>query len=158
MKRIKFLPLVLFIIGSELLGSLGSIATMPAIPTWFKTLNKPPLQPPNWIFGPVWTFLFFMMGVSAYLIWQQGTKKQTVKYALELFVLQFGLNILWSFLFFGLQSPFWAGICILCLWTAIYITMQAFKKINTFAMTLLIPYLLWVTFATYLNWGVAFLN
>jgi len=158
MKKNHFTTLLLFIIGSELLGSIGSVATMPNIPTWYRSLIKPPLNPPNWIFGPVWTLLFALMGIAAFLIWQKGFTKKSVTYALTWFCIQFIFNVLWSFLFFGARSPIAGLICISILWVSIVRTIQLFINIDKTAGYLLIPYLLWVSFATYLNMGIAFLN
>jgi len=146
------------ILGSELLGSLGSLATMPAIPTWYSTLIKPPFTPPNWLFGPVWTTLFACMGSALYLVLREGMKKKNVKKALTWFGIQFGFNILWSFLFFGARSPLAGLICIAFLWGTIALTIQAFLKVNKLAGYLLVPYLVWVSIATYLNAGVFILN
>lgn len=158
MKKINWLYLILFILISEGLGSLGSLATMPAIPTWYSTLIKPPFTPPNWLFGPVWTTLFACMGGAAYLVFREGMNKKNVKKALTWFGVQFGFNILWSFLFFGARSPLAGLICIVFLWGAIAITIQTFLKVNKLAGYLLVPYLVWVSLATYLNAGIVILN
>src|SRR3989339_1453671 len=86
-------------------GAIGSFATSPSIPTWYASLNKPSFNPPNWIFGPVWTLLYVMMGIASYLIWEKGWGKPEVKVALSLFAVQLILNSLWSVLFFGMHSP-----------------------------------------------------
>lgn len=149
---------ILFILGSELVGSSGSLFTMPNIPTWYRSLIKPPLTPPNWIFGPVWTLLFALMGISAYLVWQKGMKKKPVQTALTLFIIQFVFNVLWSFVFFGLQSPMGGIVVIVFLWFFIIATLWKFYLVDKWAGYLLVPYLLWVTFAMYLTTSVAFLN
>lgn len=158
MKKIRILPLILFVAGSEIIGSLGSVFTAPSIRPWYHTLQKPPLSPPNWLFAPVWTLLFFLMGIAAYLVWSKGMKKQSVRYALFLFAVQFLFNVLWSFLFFGLKNPIYGGYCIFVLWGTIYLTIQSFAAVDTMAAKLLLPYILWVSFATYLNWGIVFVN
>jgi len=150
--------LLLFIVASEAIGSIGSFATIPAIPTWYQFLTKPPFNPPNWIFGPVWTLLFACMGISAYLVWQESLTKKSVKNALTWFGIQFVFNVLWSFLFFKAQSPIAGLVCIGILWVLIICTIQLFMKVNKKAGFLLIPYLLWVSFATYLNAGIMLLN
>ena len=150
--------LLLFIVASEAIGSIGSFATIPAIPTWYQFLTKPPLNPPNWIFGPVWILLFACMGISAYLVWQESLTKKSVKNALTWFGIQFVFNVLWSFLFFKAQSPIAGLVCIGILWVLIICTIQLFMKVNKKAGFLLIPYLLWVSFATYLNAGIMLLN
>lgn len=158
MKKFNFFTCILFILGSEIIGSLGSLFTMPNIPTWYRSLIKPPLTPPNWIFGPVWTILFALMGIAAYLVWQKGMKKKSVKTALTLFVIQFVFNILWSLIFFGLQWPFGGVIVIVVLWLSIIATLWKFYLVEKWAGYLLIPYLLWVTFAMYLTASVFLLN
>lgn len=139
---------------------IGSSFTFEAIPTWYATLQKPPLSPPNWIFGPVWTIIYLLMGLSFYLLWTQKTKRKKEKKgtAIELFLIQLTLNALWSILFFGLQNPFFALIGILFLWAAILSTIIYFYKISKPAAYLLYPYLLWVSFAAYLNFVIWKIN
>ena len=158
MRKIKWGELFVFIVGSEFLGSIGSIFTIPAISTWYASLNKPSLTPPNWVFGPIWTTLFLLMGISAYLVWQLGWKKKQVKHAFYFFGFQFAANILWSILFFGQKSPLLGLVDIIILWVLILITMLKFYKVNKVAGYLFLPYLLWVTLATYLNFSVFLLN
>jgi tryptophan-rich sensory protein len=158
MRRFNVWIAILFIVACELIGSIGSLATAPNIPTWYRGLVKPPFNPPNWVFGPVWTTLFALMGIAAYLIWQKGTAKKPVRHALTWFGIQFTINVLWSFLFFGMQSPLLGLLCIGVLWGLIAITMQSFFRVNKIAGYLLVPYLLWVTLATYLNAGIFILN
>lgn len=158
MRRFNLWEFLAFIITSEVIGSLGSIFTAPAIPTWYNTLTKPSLNPPNWIFAPVWTTLFFLMGISAYLIWRYGWEKKQVKSALYIFILQFAFNVFWSIAFFGLKSPFLGLLVIIILWILILLTIMKFSKINKRAGWLLLPYLLWVTFAAYLNFAIFLLN
>lgn len=162
MTKINWLELFVFVIGSELLGSLGSIFTIPAISTWYANLNKPILTPPNWVFGPVWTTLFALMGIAAYLVFQKlnnkKSNKKQIKNALYFFGLQFIFNILWSFLFFGQKSMLLGLLDIIILWILILITMVKFYKVNKMAGYLLLPYLLWVTLASYLNFMVFLLN
>jgi len=158
MKKINYWLLLIFIVVSELLGSLGSLATMQNIPLWYRGLIKPPLNPPNWIFGPVWTILFALMGIAAYLVFQKGLAKKPVKLALTWFGIQFALNILWSFLFFGAHSPAAGLVCIIVLWITIAGTIKSFLRVDRGAGYLLIPYLLWVLFAGYLNAAIFVLN
>ena len=154
----KPLKLILCIIACELAGALGAIFTTPAINGWYATIQKPFFNPPNWIFGPVWTFLFFLMGVSLYLILEKDLKDRTAKSALMIFIGQFILNILWSVLFFGLQRPFEAFMEIIVLWFLILLTIVQFHKIDRKAALLLAPYLLWVSFAAILNFSIWRLN
>ena len=155
----KDLPkLIVSIIGCELVGFLGTPFTISAIPTWYATLNKPFFAPPNWIFGPVWTLLYFLMGVAFYLIWRQGLQKQKVKTASKYFLAQLALNFFWSPIFFGLKAPLLALIVIISMWILIVLTMKRFYPLSKWAFYLLAPYLLWVSFATLLNAGIVVLN
>jgi len=140
-----------------LAGGIGSLATMPAINSWYVTLNKPSFSPPNWLFGPVWTALYILMGIAAYLIWREAGSKN-IKGALIIFVMQLLLNIFWSLIFFGLRQPGWALGEIIVMWMAILATILAFYPISKIATGLLIPYLLWVTFASFLNLMIVRLN
>ena len=146
------------VIGCLAVGFLGSFATTPAIPTWYQTLNKPIFNPPNWIFGPVWTTLYILMGISLYLVWKKGFKNKKNKDAINLFLIQLGLNFIWSFIFFGFKNPQLAFVNIILLWAAIFITILKFWKISKWATYLLIPYILWVSFASILNLFIAILN
>ena len=140
-------------------GYGSGLATQSSITTWFPTLNKPFFNPPNWLFAPVWTILYVMMGVSAGLIWSKlDTVPILVKKALWVFTIQLILNALWSFLFFGMCNPFLALIEILLLWLMIVETIKVFKSIDSLASKLLIPYFLWVSFAMILNGGIWWLN
>jgi len=158
MKYKNIAQLFLFIFLVEIIGSLGTLATTPNIPLWYNYLVKPPLNPPNWVFGPVWTTLFALMGTSLFIIWKKGIKKKVVKKALTVFTIQLGINVLWSFLFFGLKSPYLGLICIGALWIFIILTIRDFIHIHKIAGILLIPYLLWVSLAMYLNAGIVLLN
>ncbi len=150
--------LLVSIVICEAVGLAATPFTLSAIPTWYATLNKPSFSPPNWIFGPAWTILYLLMGISAYLVWQKGLNKIAVKRALLFFVLQLIFNFLWSFLFFYLHSPVLGLVDITILWSMILITIIKFVKISKPAAYLLIPYLLWVTFASILNFSIVVLN
>lgn len=138
-------------------GFVGSIFTTPSIPTWYAGLNKPFFNPPNWIFAPVWTTLFVLMGISLSLVWRKVNLKNNLKPFL-VFGFQLLLNTFWSILFFGLKTPTLALVEIIVLWLAILKTILAFKKISKSASYLLYPYLVWVTFATVLNFATVLLN
>jgi tryptophan-rich sensory protein len=155
MEIIKVLASILF---CALAGIIGSIFTMPNIPTWYATLHKPFFSPPNWLFGPAWTTLYVLMGISFYFVIKKGISKIEVKDAAIYFIFQLLLNALWSFLFFGLKSPFVGVVCIVFLWLSIVATMIKFKKISEPAFWLLVPYILWVSFASVLNLAVWILN
>jgi translocator protein len=139
-------------------GLLGSLITSPAIPTWYAELNKPTFNPPSWVFGPVWTILYILMAVAAWLIWRQGRPTEGVKLALALFALQLALNLLWSFIFFGCHSPLYAYVEIMLLWLAIVFTIISFTRLSHPAAWLMFPYLLWVTYASLLNYAIWKLN
>ncbi|MFA6605337.1 MAG: TspO/MBR family protein, partial [Patescibacteria group bacterium] len=121
-------------------------------------LNKPSFNPPSWIFGPVWTTLYILMGIALYLIWQEGLKKAFVKNSFILFIVNLVLNSLWSITFFGLQNPALAFLVIVLLWITILVLIIRFYRINKLASYLLIPYLLWVSFASVLNFSIWQLN
>lgn len=152
------IKLVIAIAISELAGIIGSIFTVSAIPTWYTTLIKPTLNPPSWVFGPVWTTLYALMGTSAFLVWKRGLNHKNVRIALFVFGLQLTLNASWSIVFFGLQSPAWAFANIIAMWFTIIWTMMLFYKISKPAMWLLMPYIIWVSFAVYLNYSIWMLN
>jgi len=157
MKNIDILKLVASVILCQIAGFLGSLFTTPAIPTWYKTLNKPFFTPPNWIFSPVWISLFILMGISLFFVWRRSDHPQ-FKPALIFFFVQLILNILWSVAFFGLKSPLLGLMDIVLLWIAILFTILNLFKVSKFAGVLLIPYLLWVSFATLLNFSLWILN
>ncbi|NIM02812.1 tryptophan-rich sensory protein [bacterium] len=151
MKIASISRLIVSILVCQLAGVVGSAFTRPAISSWYATLRKPTFTPPNWLFGPVWISLFLLMGISAYLIWSKGLQNRKVIIALSIFGIQLVLNMLWSFLFFKLQSPVYAFIEILILWFAILFTIIYFFKISRAASFLLFPYIFWVSFAVILN-------
>lgn len=152
------LQLVIAIVICELAGIIGSVFSYSAIPTWYSTLTKPALNPPSWVFGPVWTTLYALMGIAVFLIWKQGWNRNDVKKALKVFALQLILNASWSVVFFGLENPGLAFVNIALMWLAIIWTMTLFYKISRPAMWLLVPYILWVSFASYLNYSIWMLN
>jgi len=150
---------LLFSIAIPLLaGFVGSLFTMSAIPSWYNYLAKPDLAPPNWIFFPVWTTLYVLMGVAVFIVWQKGWYRKLVKVSLGVFGLQIILNALWSIIFFGLKSPMWAMLDISGLWVLIVINIFLFYKVSKTAGLLLVPYILWVSFASYLNYMIMILN
>jgi benzodiazapine receptor len=154
--KVDIKKLIISIIGVQLAGIIGSVFTSSSITSWYATINKPSFNPPNWIFGPVWTILYLMMGISFYLIWVNYDKKS--KNAVIIFGVQLLLNTLWSILFFGLQSPLFAFIEIIILWIAILVTIILFYKVSKKAAILLVPYILWVSFAAVLNFSIWLIN
>ncbi|MBW2965925.1 tryptophan-rich sensory protein [Candidatus Woesearchaeota archaeon] len=141
-----------------LIGVISSIFTSSSVSTWYITLKKASFNPPNWIFGPVWTLLYILMGFSLFLVWKQGLKRRYVKAGLIIFGIQIFLNFLWSILFFGLQNPLLAFIEIVILWTAILFMIIYFYKVKKTAAYAQIPYILWVSFAALLNLSIVLLN
>lgn len=159
MKINNFLKLIISVVGAELVGIIGSVFTAPAIKSgWYAGLAKPEIAPPNWIFAPVWTALFALMGVAVFLVWKSGFEKRNVKIALIIFDIQLVLNIFWSAIFFGLKNPGWAFVEIIFLWLAILFTIIFFAKISKTSAYLLIPYIIWVSFAGYLNFLIWKIN
>lgn len=139
-------------------GFIGSLATNKSIPTWYAGLKKPSFSPPNAIFGPVWTVLFILMAVAAFLAWRKGIETEPVKLALIIFGAQLILNILWSVFFFGLRMPALAFAEIIVLWIFILATILIFRKASVVAAWLMVPYILWVSFAAVLNYTLWRLN
>jgi tryptophan-rich sensory protein len=152
------IKLAVSVVGCELVGILGAPFTVSAIPSWYTSLNKPFFTPPGWLFAPVWTLLYFLMGVSFYLIWQLGWQKKSVRTAGTLFLIQLGLNFLWSPVFFGLRSPALGLLVILPLWAMIALTIKKFYPLSKWAAYLLILYLVWVSLASALNLAIWVLN
>ncbi|MBD3252640.1 tryptophan-rich sensory protein [Candidatus Pacearchaeota archaeon] len=157
MKIKNILLLVFSILICLAAGFIGSFFTSSAIPEWYSSLNKPFFNPPNWVFAPVWTILYVLMGISLYFI--LVTKKQKIKrLTLFFFFIQLLLNTLWSILFFGLKNPVIAFVEILFLWGFILLTIIYTYKISRISSYLLIPYILWVSFAGILNISIILLN
>lgn len=155
----KVSRILVLVVTCLVVGYFSGIVTRSAITTWYPTFVKPSFNPPNWIFAPVWSMLYIMMGVAAGLVWSQiESENGIVKKALLFFGIQLVLNALWSFLFFGLKNPMLAGLEIIILWLMIYETYLQFSKINKIAGYLFIPYLLWVSFASILNASIWWLN
>ena len=140
-------------------GYFSSIATQSGVSEWFPTVAKPSFNPPAWVFAPVWSFLYILMGIAAGLVWARiDFEREAVRNALFLFAVQLALNGFWSVLFFGLRNPLLALIEIVLLWLMIYETWGKFRKIDKIAGMFFIPYLAWVSFATLLNASIWWLN
>ncbi len=152
------LRLITAILIANLAGIIGSLFTVTGPGSWYASLIKPTFSPPNYLFGPVWTALYILMGISLYLVWLESLAGKNVKVPVIIFGIQLFLNALWSFLFFGLQSPFLGFIEILVLWGAIAGTIVLFYRVNRTAAYLLVPYILWVSFATLLTYAIWNLN
>jgi benzodiazapine receptor len=158
MRSVDVLTLVASILICQVAGLIGSLFTTPAIPTWYAGLAKPWFTPPRWLFAPVWTSLFLLMGIALFIVWRQGWGDRAVRIALSAFGAQLVLNILWSVLFFGLRSPLAGLIEIVVLWFAIALTVASCWRVSTRAGVLLVPYLVWVGFAMILNLSIWRLN
>ena len=151
------LKLIASIVITLSAGFLGSFFTGPAVKTWYLIINKPTWNPPSWLFAPVWTTLFILMGISLYIVWSKKMNAK-IKLALNIFSVQMALNVFWSVLFFGMGN-FWLAFGeIVALWIFILLTIVTFGRINKTAAWLLVPYILWVSFASYLNFTIASLN
>ena len=155
----KILRIATVIMTCLAVGYISSIVTRENIPTWYALINKPFFTPPNWVFAPVWTLLYIMIGFAAGRVWNKiDTDEANVKKVFLFFLIQLALNALWSFLFFGLQNPFLASIEIILLWLMIFETYKQFKNIDKLSANLLLPYLVWVSYATLLTISVWYLN
>lgn len=157
MAKFNLVRLIISIAFTLGFGSLGGFFTVPEITTWYATLQKPSFNPPNYLFGPVWTILYLLMGISFYIIWQQSPSPNKSK-AVILFLIQFILNFCWSILFFKNHLIFWALVEIIAMWFFILLTIIVFGKLNKIASWLLVPYISWVSFATLLNFALWKLN
>ena len=155
--RHPWLGLVIFLVVCFAAAGIGGAVTTPKIATWYATLAKPSWNPPNWIFGPVWSALYFCMAVAAWLVWRQGGFP-SANVPLTLFAVQLALNVLWSYIFFGLEKPGLAFGEVLLLWAAIAATMIVFWQRSMIAGILFVPYLAWVSFASVLNFTIWRLN
>ena len=152
----KYIKLFVSLLLPQIAGGLGAFFTLSSVQTWYLTLNKPSWNPPSWLFGPVWTTLYVLMGIACFLIWKSNhpLKKQ----ALILYSVQLILNFLWSPAFFGAQNPLLGLVVIVPMWVSILICILKFRQINSWAAALFIPYLLWDSFATVLNATIWYLN
>ena len=154
----EIFKLIISIVICQLAGVIGSIFTRPAICTSYATLRKPSFTPPDWVFAPVWILLYSLLGIAAYLVWRKGLGEKQIRRAMILFGGQLILNALWSWVFFGLRSPLAGFVEISILSVVIIFTIQSFFKVSKTAGALLIPYFLWVAFASGLNLSIWVLN
>jgi tryptophan-rich sensory protein len=152
----RWLSLIGFVVVCLLVGYGGSLFTQASLTTWYAQLQRPPLTPPDRVFGPVWTALYILMAIAGWRIWNLGSPKR--KPLMALFFAQLFLNGVWSYLFFGLQNPRIALVDIVLLWLCLFILVQKSLRAERPAGFLLVPYILWVSFATYLNAAFAWLN
>ena len=156
--RINIVKLAVSLVACQLAGLIGSVFTASSVNSWYSALDKPGFNPPDWVFAPVWTALFILMGIALYIVWNAGTEKKEARAAITIFLLQLFLNILWSVLFFGLMAPLYAFIEILVLWAAILVMILKFYRVSRISAYLLMPYILWVSFAAVLNFAIWIVN
>jgi len=154
----KGLRLFVAVLICECAGIIGSFFTAPSVPGWYAGLTKSSINPPGWVFAPVWTALYALMGIAAWLVYDKGFKKPEVKKALAVFAAQLALNTLWSIVFFGAHSVLAGVVVIVILGVMILWTILLFRRISKAAAWLLVPYILWVSFATVLNISLYVLN
>lgn len=148
----------LFVLGCEAVGIVGALATETGEASWYAGLEKPGFNPPGWVFGPVWTTLYALMGIAAFLVWREGTGRPEVRRALALFAGQLVLNGIWTPVFFGAEFIAGGAVVILALLAVLGLTVRAFFRVSKAAGWLLVPYLLWVAFAALLNLSIWVLN
>lgn len=157
--RIREVPMLIgSILIPLLVGYVGAIVTLSQISTWYSALAKPWWSPPNWLFGPVWTTLYLLMGVALFLVWREGFHRRDVRFAILIFGVQLAINLLWSVVFFSFHALFGSIIIIMLLWLAVLANIIAFFIISKWAGILLVPYIVWVSIASYLNYSVYLLN
>jgi len=157
-KKFQFFPFFTSLVITLAIGFVASLFTRPQIAGWYSTLNKPTFNPPPWLFAPVWTALYVMIAIAAYLVWQRRDSSKTYKMTASIYVVQLALNFSWSMVFFGLHGISPALFIILLLWVSIILNIRWFKKYSKTAAWLLVPYLLWVSFASILNLSIYLLN
>lgn len=152
------LKLIIAVALPLVVGATSGFFTMTGVESWYQTINKPSWNPPNWVFGPVWTTLYILMGVALFLVWKADTSAELKKIAISLFAVQLVLNFFWSFIFFYLQQPGWAVLELAIMWIFILLTIFAFAQVSKTAAWLLVPYISWVSFAGILNYTIWKLN
>jgi tryptophan-rich sensory protein len=152
------LKLIISIAIPVAIGATSGFFTVTGVESWYQTINKPSWNPPNWIFGPVWTTLYILMGIALFLVWKSDANPQIKKTAIILFAAQLTLNFFWSFIFFNQHQAGWALAEIIVMWVFILLTIFAFAPISKIAAWLLVPYISWVSFATILNYTIWKLN
>lgn len=156
--KVNWSQLTIAILFCQAAGIFGTVFSTPTIPAWYMTLAKPAFTPPNWVFGPVWLLLYTLMGISLYLIWQHPGNGRDKAHGLMFFYIQLVLNAAWGMLFFGFRSPLIAFVDVVLLWVTVVVTMTYFRKVSTTAAGLLLPYIVWVSFAVILNFVIVVLN
>lgn len=154
----NILKLIISVAIPLIVGGVSGFFTATGVESWYQTINKPSWNPPNWVFAPVWTTLYIMMGVALFLVWKSDSSEILKRTAITLFTIQLFLNFFWSFIFFGQQEIGWALVEIIAMWLFILLTIFAFANVSKLAAWLLVPYISWVSFATILNYTIWKLN
>ena len=152
------IKLIVCLLTSFAAAGIGSLFTYRAVQGWYKTLRMPRFTPPNWVFGPVWTTLYVLMAISVFLVWRKGLSAPGATLAFTIYWTQLAINALWTIVFFGLKSKGGGVVIIAILWLLILATIVTFFRVSAWAGALLVPYIVWVTIATYLNVGAWRLN
>ena len=152
------IKLVVSVLACLAAGGIGSLFTYKAIPAWYRGLMKPRYTPPNWAFGPIWTSLYILMGVSVFLIWNRGLAIHGATFAFTLFWIQLVVNVIWSVIFFGVKSKGGGVTTIIVLWLLILATTVSSFRVSAWSGGLLLPYIAWVSIASYLNIGIWLIN
>jgi translocator protein len=150
--------LIISIIIVFLAGAVGTVYTLQEITTWYVSLTKPSWTPPNWAFGPIWSTLYVLIGISLFLVWREGLDRKDVRLAILVFAVQLVLNVVWSLVFFATHNIFGGLVLVILLWISILVNIIVFYRISKPAGLILIPYLIWVSIASYLNYTVFLLN
>jgi len=157
-KGFQIIPFIISLFITLAIGFVASVFTRPQIADWYATLQKPSFNPPPWVFAPVWTIIYLLMAIAAYLVWKRRTNTITYKTAVAIYFLQLLFNFLWSIVFFGMHEVFGALVIIILLWISIGFNIAWFGRFSKVAAWLLVPYLLWVSFASLLNISIYLLN
>ncbi|VVB99675.1 TspO/MBR family protein [uncultured archaeon] len=158
MHKFDFRKLIIAVVACEAVGYVGALFTAPAVSTWYAGLNKPVFAPPDFIFGPVWIALYFLMGLGLYIVWYKGIENVDTRRAIALFAFQLSLNLLWTGIFFGAKDIGLAFAEIIALWIVVVLTIVEFGRISRKPAALMFPYLAWVSFATFLNYAFWLMN
>jgi tryptophan-rich sensory protein len=157
--NIREIPkLIISILIVFLAGAVGTVFTLKEITGWYAYLPKPSWTPPNWAFGPIWSTLYVLMGISLFLVWREGLNRKDVQVAIGVFAVQLIINVVWSLVFFGTHNIFGGLVLVLLLWVAILVNIIVFYRISKPAGLILIPYIVWVSIASYLNYSVLILT
>jgi len=157
-KKFQFLPFFISLLITLAIGFAASLITRPQIAGWYSTLTKPSFNPPNWLFAPVWTGIYIMIAIAAYLVWKRRDNSRVYAVTIFIYIIQLALNFSWSIVFFGLHGILPALVIILLLWASIVLNIRWFNKFGHTAAFLMVPYLLWVSFASLLNLSIYLLN